>query len=86
MKPSEVLRAARAKIHEADRDHICGCLTETAETECLYVEAISEIHDAVEHDDGGDSVASWLRKKPRTASDVHDLFDRAISAAEARGE
>lgn len=86
MKPSEVLRAARGRIHDAERDHICECLAAAAETEGQYVVAIGEIHDVIEQGDGSDSIAAWLRKEPRTVEDARDLFDRAIAAAEARGE
>ena len=82
MKPSEVLRAARALIETASKpdahnvldavQHACGS---------LWLEAFRFLQGCC-----GGSIVDWFVGSDRAQACVLSLFDRAIAAAEARGE
>lgn len=85
MTASEVLRKAREKIQIAERWHILDAIREACPRQgAYYYAAIDELHTACAPPDG-ESLAGWMREG-RTLAEVLSLFDRAIAAAEARGE
>ena len=84
MKPSEVLRKARALIEKPERWHILGAIREACPSQGAYYAAIDELHTACDPPDG-ESLAGWMRAG-RTPAEVLSLVDVAIAAAEARGE
>jgi len=79
MTPSEVLRKARATIEAADFIDARTVL-EAAHGDEVNVDAADYLRHEV-----GMAITIWFRQK-RTLAEVLSLFDRAIAAAEARGE
>lgn len=84
MTASEVLRKARASIQGADRSHVLVETWEACRNKRAYFAAMNELQTACDPP-CGNSLAGWMRAG-RTLAEVLSLFDRAIAAAEARGE
>ena len=78
MKPSEVLRAARdlASYEKFEVGPYWMMVTVARSGLALHTLEV----------ECGSALATWFDALPRTPQDVRALLDRAIAAAEARGE
>lgn len=77
MKPSEVLRKAQIlamqERFQVDAHWILAVADSCRALHALQVEC-------------GCAITTWFEQTQRSPQDIRDLFDRAIAAAEARGE
>lgn len=82
MTASEVLRKARALMKSAP--HVTAFdVLQSVHIACpeMFEEAGEELRRQC-----GTAVTTWFARAQRTLAEVLSLFDRAIAAAEARGE
>lgn len=78
MKPSEVLRKAQILAMQERFQVDAHWIIRTVAVSSLALHAL--------HVECGCAITTWFEQTQRSPQDIRDLFDRAISAAEARGE